>query len=135
MESPIVYHLLLCRRASYDLREPVTPYSLHHVAFRLRPPAGSVYPFVAKELWFFVHVEGVEDCELWVELARLIEGDAGDELVAAYGPFIVRLDEVEGPLSRAWRLLGVPFVEPGWYEFRQMHTGEVLATEVVYLEE
>ena len=44
MESPIVHHLLLCRRASYDLSEPVTPYSLHHIAFRLRPPMGSGIP-------------------------------------------------------------------------------------------
>ena len=134
MDSPVVHHLLVSRRVSYDWSDRVTPYSLHHLVFLFRPPAGSGYPFVASELWLFALVEGDNECELWVELVRLAGGQPDDELVAAYGPFVVRLGPEQGPLSRAWRLLGVPFPTPGWYEFRLLHTGELLATETIYLE-
>ena len=39
VELPTVRHLLVSLGASYDLGDPVTPYSLHHLAFTLRPPA------------------------------------------------------------------------------------------------
>jgi hypothetical protein len=135
MESPIVHHLLLCRRASYDLNEPVTPYSLHHLAFRLRPPVGSVYPFVAVELWLFVRVEGEQKVEFWVEVIPVADDGQENELVAAYGPLLVRFGTERNTVSRAWCLRGVPFPTPGWYEIRLTYAGELLATEWIYLEE
>jgi hypothetical protein len=51
MDSPIVHHLMVCRRANYDVTDLVAPYSLHHLVFRFEPPEGSGYPFIASELW------------------------------------------------------------------------------------
>jgi len=135
MESPIVHHLLLCRRASYDLSEPVTPYSLHHIAFRLRPPMGSAYPFVAEEMWLFVRIEGEQWTEFWVEVVPVADHWLENELVAAYGPLVVQFGAERNTESRAWCLRGIPFPAPGWYEFRLTNAGELLATEWIYLEE
>lgn len=135
MELPIVHHLLICRQASYDLNEPLTPYSLHHLAFRLRPPVGSDYPFVAAELWLFVRVEGEQTVEFWVEVVPVSDDGDEDELVAAYGPFIVSFGTEQNTVSRGWCLRGVPFPTSGWYQFRLTCAGELLATEWVYLEE
>ncbi|MCI0703297.1 MAG: hypothetical protein L0241_19640, partial [Planctomycetia bacterium] len=109
------------------------PYSLHHLTFLLRPPADSGYPFVASELWLFTRVEGEDEAELWVELIRVLDDESEDELVTAYGPFLIRFGQDPRPLSRAWCLHGVPFPAPGWYEFRLTQAGELLATEPVYL--
>ncbi len=135
MDSPIVHHLLVCRRASYDLSEPVTPYSLHQLVFRFRPPAGSDYPFVASELWLFARVESEQKVEFWVEVIQVADDGQDHELVATYGPLVVLFDVERSTVSRAWCLLGVPFPEPGWYEFRFICAGELLATEWLYLEE
>jgi hypothetical protein len=135
MDSPVVHHLLLCRRASYDLNERVTPYSLHQVVFRFRPPDGSGYPFVASELWLFARVEGEEKIEFWVEVTPFTDDGQENELVATYGPLVVLFGTERNTLSRAWCLRGVPFPSPGWYQFRLSCTGELLTTEWVYLEE
>jgi hypothetical protein len=135
MEPVDVHHLLICRRASYDLRDPDTPYSLHHLVFLLRPPADSGYPFVASELWLFTRVEGEEEAEVWVELIRVAGDELDHELVTAYGPFIIRFGPDRVALSRAWCLRGVPFPASGWYEFRLTQAGELLAAESVYLED
>ena len=134
MDSPVVHHLLICIRASYDLSDPVTPYSLHHLAFQLRPPVGSEYPFVAAALWMFVQVEGEQTAEFWIEVIHSPDENTEDNLVAAYGPLGVHFGSEVIPVSRAWRLRGVPFPAPGWYEFRLTYGGDLQASEWVYLE-
>jgi hypothetical protein len=134
MEPVVVHHLLFCLEASYDLDDPVTPYSLHNLAFVLPAPTGTGYPGVAAELWVFARVEGEGDCDLWVEVFRTDAAEDGEvELVAAYGPFRIPFGADLTAVSRAWKLLGVPFPAPGWYEFRLTQVGEVLATEFIYL--
>src|SRR5205809_332702 len=123
MEPPIVHHLLVCLWASYDLTEPVTPYSLHHLAFVLRAPAGSGYPLVARELWLFVRVEGEETGEFWVEVIPVTDEGQEDVATATYGPFVVPFGAERNAVSRAWCVRGVPFPTPGWYEFRLTSVG------------
>jgi hypothetical protein len=135
MDPPVVHHMMLCLRASFDLHDPVTPYSLRNLAFRLRPPVGLGYPYTAEELWLFVRVEGEQATEFWVEVVQHMEDGREEELVAVYGPFLIPFGSERNSVSRAWCLRGVPFPEPGWYEFRLISAGELLATEWVHLEE
>jgi hypothetical protein len=135
MDPPVVHHMLICRRSSYDLSERTTPYWLHQLVFRFRPPADAGYPFVASELWLFLRVEGEDTTEFWVEVVPAKDDWDVAELVAAYGPFVVPFGPDRNTMSRAWRLRGVPFSKPGWYEFRLTCAGELMATEWVYLEE
>jgi hypothetical protein len=90
---------------------------------------------VATELWLFARLEGESECELWAEVVRSADDTDGEELVAAYGPFIVPFGAERNTISRAWCLWGVPFPRSGWYEFRLMQASESIATEWVYLEE
>ncbi len=129
-----VHHLLVSLGASYDLHDPVTPYSLHHLAFSLRPQEGDTYPLVGLELWLFVRIEGTGDHDLWVDLVGPVDEDSVDEPIATYGPFVVRFGSEIVSVSRAWHLRGVPFPSPGWYEFRLTCAGEVLAVEPIFLE-
>jgi hypothetical protein len=135
MDPVVVHHLLVCLRARYDLGQPLAPYSLDNLTFRLRPSAGSEYPAVAAELWLFARVEGESECELWAEVVRSADDAVEEELVAAYGPFLVPFGAGRNTISRAWCLRGVPFPRSGWYEFRLALAGELVATEWVYLEE
>lgn len=131
MELPFVRHLLVSLGASYDLTAPITPYSLHHLVFAMKPGQGLGYPLVLSEMWMFARIEAVGDHEFWAEVYRL--EDSEDELMAAYGPFVVPFGSGSA-VSRAWCLRGVPFPVPGWYEFRLSCGGHVVATEPVSLE-
>ena len=133
VELPTVRHLIVSLGARYDLADRDTPYSLDHLAFNLRPPAGLGYPFSMSALWLFARLEGEGTHELWAEVYRL--GEAEGELLAAWGPYVVPFGPDVRHLSRAWRLRGVPFFTPGWYAFRLTAGGGLLATESVYLEE
>jgi hypothetical protein len=90
---------------------------------------------VAVELWLFVRVEGEQKVEFWVEVIPVADDGQENELVAAYGPLVVRFGTERNTVSRAWCLRGVPFPTPGWYEIRLTYAGELLATEWIYLEE
>lgn len=135
MDSPIVHHLMLCRRASYELTDSITPYSLHHVVFRLRPPIDSGYPIVVSELWLFARLEGENEVEVWVEVAPLEDGGDDENAVATYGPIVIHFGSDRRSMSRAWKLRGIPFPASGWYEFRVVNAGQILANEWIHLEE
>ena len=136
MEPIIVWHFLICRRASYDLADPVAPYSLHNVVFQLRPEPGETYPLPGMDLWAFVRLEGEDEHEFWVDVVRLTDDDEYEEdSVTTYGPLIVPFGDNRRPLSRAWYLRRVPFPIPGRYQFRLRQGDEMLAVETVYLED
>ena len=136
----VVRHFLVCLEMEYDWSEPIAPYCLRNVLFRYRPPADGSFPFLIPEVWLFARFDGDGDHELSVEVVRVpapdqLPEDESGELVAAYGPFFVRLGVVTMSLSRGWHLRGVPFSEPGWYEFRLLDADTVLAQEPIYLEQ
>ena len=85
------------------------------------------------QLWLFTRLEGEGDHEFWAELYRIV--DPEDELIAAHGPFIVPFGTGLRAYSRAWRLQGVPFFTPGWYEFRLKCGDEIVGTESMFLED
>ena len=121
MEPVVVYHFMLCRRASYDLGDPVAPCS------------GVASP--GTDLWVFVRLEGEGEQEFWIEVFRQTEDDEDeDELLAAYGPYVVPFGDDRRTLSRAWHLLCVPLHLTGIYQFRFLHGGEMLAVETIRVE-
>jgi hypothetical protein len=101
-EPPVVRHFLVCGRVEYDPHAPLAPYSVRNVVFRHRPPAEAAYPIVAPELWVFVHLDGAGNHEVWIEVVRApdTDTDTESELVAAYGPFVVRFGPQRVGLSR-----------------------------------
>jgi hypothetical protein len=136
MEPVVVYHFMLCRRASYDLGDPVAPYSLHNVVFELRPAVGSGVASPGTDLWVFVRLEGEGEQEFWIEVFCQTEDDEDEweELLAAYGPYVVPFGSDRRTLSRAWHLLCVPLHLTGIYQFRFLHGGELLAVETIRVE-
>lgn len=133
MEPVVVYHFVLCRRASYDLGDPVAPYSLHNMVFELGPADTPL----DTDLWVFVRLEGEGEQEFWIEVFRQTEDDEdeAEELLAAYGPYVVPFGGQRQTLSRAWHLLCVPVHLAGIYEFHFLHGSEPIAVETIRVEE
>lgn len=138
--TPTVRHFLLSLGMEYDWNEPLAPYSLRNVLFALRPPTGLNYPFILDELRLFVLLVGEGQHEFWLEIEyQPFSDDDNDEdvepeFVAAYGPFVARFGSTRINLARGWHVRAVPFDRPGWYEFRLLHEGVVLAEELIQLE-
>ncbi|WP_439626475.1 hypothetical protein [Gemmata sp.] len=136
MEPVVVYHFVLCRRASYDLGDPVAPYSLHNVVFQLGPEAGETYPLAGIDLWVSARLEGEDGHEFWIDVVRITGDDEfSEELITAYGPLIAPFGSDRRTMSRAWHLRRVPFDVPGLYEFRLMQGDEILAVASIRLED
>lgn len=140
MSTPAVRHLLVCGRVEYDPRVPLAPYTLRNLVFRYRLPEGSSFPILAPELWLYVRIDGRGQREVWIEVVRVDHPDdppdaASSTVVAAYGPFLIRFGRARTSLSRGWCLRCVPFPEAGWYEFRVLFGGKILAREPIYLED
>lgn len=140
LEELFVRHFLVCLGMDYDWGEPFAPYCLRNVLFRYGPGPGELYPLSISDLRLFARLEGEGDHELWVEVVRIGGADdaledAADDLLAAYGPYTVRLGPVYSGLSRGWHVHGVPFPTPGWYEFRLTAADLILAREPIYLED
>src|SRR5205823_5007563 len=138
MSTPTVRHFLLSLGMEYDQTDPYARYCPRNLLFRYRPPDASGYPFLMPDLWLFVLVVGAGYHELWMEVdyaGSEPDDDRDPELVAAYGPFVIRLGADETRLPRSWHLRAVPFDRPGWYTFRLLCEGVTLAEELIELED
>lgn len=134
--DPIANHFLLCLHAEYDSADPVTPYSLFNLVFRLRPPPGQDYPFALDELWLFGDFEADGFREFWVDVIRDADAAAEvwePELLATYPALALQFGIGPARRSGAWRVRGVPFPTPGPYTFRLYCEGRTLAEESVQL--
>jgi hypothetical protein len=139
VSAPTVRHFLACLGVDYEFAQPLAPYTLRNVVFRLEPPPGQGYPFVLSDLWLFALLMGIGLQELSIEVFRHDdETEDGDEvepeLVAAYGPLHLRFGNEETHVQHAWHLRAVPFDRPGWFEFRVLHEDLVIAAEWLQLE-
>ncbi len=138
MELPIVRHFLVCLQMGYDWTEPSGPYCLENVLFGPSLPAGVTFPAAAIDLWIFATIEGIDQHELWIDLALHAdepgEEREGDDL-ATYGPFLVTFEGSEATaIQRGWHLRCVPLPRSGWYEFRLSTQGEIIASESILME-
>jgi hypothetical protein len=104
---PVVRHLLVCRRVTFDLSAPGAAYSLHGLITQLQLEAGAEFPIAVPELWAFLQVFGdAGEYEIWIELVAVDgEGEAVGEATSD-GPFVLRVPD------EAWLVESrVPFGE------------------------
>lgn len=127
---PLMRHLLACEQVSFNAENPLAPYSVHGVLTVLQPESGRGYPMTYPVIWLFAQFHGDPgDYEVWVDFVRIDEETEDDSEVATYGPWLLIIHADLFVESRGWRLLNVPFSEPGSYEFRIRCGADVLAAE------
>jgi|GEM_PF-5567059 len=127
---PVVRHLLVCRRISYDLNAPGAAYTLHALITQLQLEAGAEFPVVVPELWAFLQVFGeVGEYEIWIELAAVDgEGEVLGE-ATSYGPLVLRVPDGVWVVNRAYRLANARLLRFGLHEVRVWCGADLLARE------
>jgi hypothetical protein len=132
-------HLLLCREVVWNAADDGGRYNLLGLLTVLRPKGS--FPIVwGQPIYAFVQFFGSPGkFDIWIELVRLIQADDGEVIDEAeevlFGPFEIDLDD-RFMHGRTFPLRGVPFDEPGLYEFRVRAGGvyDVLAAERILVE-
>jgi hypothetical protein len=119
-ELPIqARHLLLCRNVVFDPLDEKAPYSLQSVMNRTRPEEFG-YPLCLEFLWAYAEFFGEPGrYSVWIGLVMLAaDGTEAGPVVPVHGPTPIRVREDVFVDGVRFRLLHVPFEEPGLYEFR-----------------
>lgn len=132
--APLVRRVIVCRKVEASSGPLGLPYSARGVETTIRPPLGGLFPYCEDELWLFVqYADGQGTHPVKFELVR--QHLESEEVVLAVdlppihmtrGRFFV--------LNRGYRMLQVPFDEPGIYEFR-VRCGDNVQTDEIRLEE
>jgi hypothetical protein len=113
---------------------PNQTYALQGIETIIRLQPNLSFPHREREIWLFAQYsdgDGIHNVQF--ELVR--QQLESEEVVMTFGLPPVHMTAGRfAILNRGYRLLGVPFPEPGWYEFR-IRCGTGIAIDEIRLEE
>ncbi len=128
--APVVRRVIVCRKVEVTDPGPNQAYTVRGVVNSIRPRAGVSFPFREKELWVFIqYADGAGTHRPTLELVR--HRLESEEVVSTWSLSPIHLTSRRfAVLSRAHKLRGIPFPEPGIYEFRVRCDANVAGDEV-----
>ena len=128
--TPLVRRVIVCRKVEVTNAGPGQLYHIRGVVNTIRPKAGTSFPYREKELWVFVqYSDGAGTHRPTLELIR--HSLETEEVVATWNLPPIHLTAGRfAVLSRGHKLRGIPFPEPGVYEFRVRCDGNAAGDEI-----
>ena len=132
-------NLMLCREVTFDARDPVAPYSLHHMLSTIRAVDPDSIK-LSKPIYTYVEYFGHPgEYEVWIDVVFLGHDEKMElieEDVATFGPFDLNLSGDGFVEGRFYCLRHVPFLRQGIYEIHLKLAGvfEPVISQRIYVE-
>ncbi len=113
--APIIRRVISCQEVAADIVNPGRPYTIRGVLSTIQ---ATTFPHVASEFWVFVqYVDGSGSHPVTLEMFRMEV--AAEKLIKRIDLPPIHLTQGRfSVLSRAYKLSGMPFPQPGIYEIR-----------------
>ncbi len=132
--APLVRRVIVCRKVEVTNPGPSQVYTVQGIETVIRLRGGKTFPHREAELWVFAQFsdgDGTHPVRFELVRQRL---ESEEVLVSVDLPPVHLTAGRFAVLNRGYKLTGVPFPEPGWYEFR-VRCGTGVGTDEMRLEE